>query len=269
MKILGVDFSSAPKRRKPITAAIGRYSAEVLSIERIDRLETLDAFERLLRLPGPWVGGFDFPFGLPREAVVALALPTEWRAMTLECLRRGKAEFKRRLDEYRESRARGEKYAKRAGDSASGAHPAVKLVNPPVGLMFFEGSPRLAAANLTVPRLARGDPARVALEAYPGMLVRRHLNIRDSYKNDQKSKQTRAQRIARREIVDAIKRGLPHDIRVKFSSVLERELLDDGSGDSLDAVICALQASWGHRRGAPGYGLPEHVDPVEGWIVSA
>jgi hypothetical protein len=30
-----------------------------------------------------------------------------------------------------------------------------------------------------------------------------------------------------------------------------------------------VQAAWAYRHGAPRYGLPEHLDPLEGWIVSA
>jgi hypothetical protein len=49
-------------------------------------------------------------------------------------------------------------------------------------------------------------------------------------------------------------------------------LVDDASGDALDAVLCLLQAAWGQQRyelGDPLYGLPAGMDPLEGWIVSA
>ena len=39
------------------------------------------------------------------------------------------------------------------------------------------------------------------------------------------------------------------------------------SGDTLDAVLCLLQAAW--ARTQPRWGLPPDVDPLEGWIVSA
>jgi hypothetical protein len=44
-------------------------------------------------------------------------------------------------------------------------------------------------------------------------------------------------------------------------------LLEDGSGDLLDAVICAAQAAWAAKR--PRYGLPEDAPSGEGWILSA
>jgi hypothetical protein len=269
LRILGVDFTSAPRRAKPITVAHGIFRESVLQVEEIENLEDFESFEALLRRPGPWVGGFDFPFGLPREAVEDLKWPTAWADLVRHCSEIGKQEFKRQLDRYRESRPPGKRYATRRGDAVSGAHPAVKLVNPPVGLMFFEGAPRLASANASVPSLSDGDPLRVALEAYPGLLIRKHLGIGDSYKNDQRTKQTAAHKAVRTRILHAIKTGSPLGIRVGLSVGLEQRTIEDGSGDSLDAVLCALQASWGQQHGKPQYGLPADVDSVEGWIVTA
>src|SRR5437879_8956473 len=75
MKIFGVDFTSAPCRRKAITVAAGRLKGMTLVIEGIERLETFSAFEALLARPGPWIGGFDFPFGLPAELCRDLGWP--------------------------------------------------------------------------------------------------------------------------------------------------------------------------------------------------
>jgi hypothetical protein len=46
-------------------------------------------------------------------------------------------------------------------------------------------------------------------------------------------------------------------------------LVLDGSGDSLDAVLCLVQAAWASVRGWPLFGLPADMDRLEGWIVSA
>jgi hypothetical protein len=46
----------------------------------------------------------------------------------------------------------------------------------------------------------------------------------------------------------------------------------DASGDTLDAVLCMVQAAWAAQRHAQGdalYGLPPDLDPLEGWIVTA
>ena len=70
--LYGVDFTSAPRRAKPITVARGCLDAggSVFRLEDVESIGDWSAFEAFLARPGPWVGGFDFPFGLPREPVV-------------------------------------------------------------------------------------------------------------------------------------------------------------------------------------------------------
>jgi hypothetical protein len=267
LRIYGVDFTSAPRRAKAITVASGVATRTTLNLKHIARLENFQQFEAFLRTPGPWVGGFDFPFGLARQAVADLAWPMEWPALLAHCAGLGRAEFKRILDAYRLTRPPGDRYAKRSGDLASGAHPSVKLVNPPVGLMFLEGATRIAAAGLHVPGLNRVMDTRIALEAYPGLLVRR-LGV-GSYKSDEAKKWTPARRGARRNILEALRRGEPMAIGLKVEPDLAKAMLRDGTGDLLDAAICAVQAHWGWLRAARNYGLPAAIDPLEGWIVSA
>ena len=50
---------------------------------------------------------------------------------------------------------------------------------------------------------------------------------------------------------------------------LELEVVADGSGDLLDAVICATQAAWGWARRKSNYGLPADAPAGEGWILTA
>lgn len=268
VKIYGVDFTSAPCARKQITVAVGRPNGKRLLIMELERLADFASFEKMLERPGPWVAGFDFPFGLARQAVVDLCWPLAWADLVAHCKTLGRAEFKRLLDAYRQSRPAGDRYAKRRGDAASGAHPSVKLVNPPVGYMFLEGASRLAAAGLHVPGLRTANTTRVALEAYPGLLVRR-LGLKDSYKSDAPGRWTRVRKAARAQILAELQAGRPLGIQLQLDAGLENEILEDGAGDSLDAVICAIQAHWGLLREDANYGLPTGVDPVEGWIVSA
>ena len=70
----GVDFSSAPTTRKPIVVARGQLLGRVLRLQRLESLPTMAGFEALLASPGPWLAAFDFPFGLPREFVLAQQL---------------------------------------------------------------------------------------------------------------------------------------------------------------------------------------------------
>lgn len=263
MRVFGVDFTCAPRKAKPITAAVATLSEDVLSLEHLERLETFEAFERLLARPGPWVGGFDFPFSLPLELSRDLGWPSDWARLVRHCAAMSRLEFRKRLDAYRETRKAGSRYAHRATDHPAGSSSPMKLVNPPVALMFHEGAPRLLAAGVFIPALLEGDRDRVALEAYPGLLVRKQLGVRDSYKSDTRSEQTPERRDVRNRIVENLAAGKPLGIRL----LADIDLVGDGSGDTLDAAICAVQAAWAARR--PGYGIPAHAPPGEGWIVTS
>lgn len=263
MRIYGVDFTCAPRRAKPITAACGCLQKNEFLLEKIERFESFDGFETLLARPGPWVGGFDFPFSLPGELARDLDWPQDWKALVRHCAAMPRREFREALDAYRNTRPAGRRYAHRATDLPAGSSSPMKLVNPPVALMFHEGAPRVLASGAHVPALLEGDSKRVALEAYPGLLVRKRLGIRESYKSDTRSEQTPARAAARGRIVRALKAGRPLGIKLKTRI----DLVADGSGDTLDAAICAVQAAW--AAGQPGYGIPDDVPEAEGWIITA
>ncbi|ROQ90895.1 DUF429 domain-containing protein [Desulfosoma caldarium] len=269
MKLYGIDFTSAPRRAKPITVAAGCLVDNRLLVEQLERLTDWSAFETFLRRPGPWLGGFDFPFGLPREAVIDLGWPSEsWAAMVAHCHALGKTAFRATLDAYRQSRPFGRRYAHRATDIAARSHSPLKLVNPPVGLMFLEGAPRLLAAGVHLPGLHTGDVTRVALEAYPGLLARR-LGA-SSYKNDTRRLQNHARQQARCEIVTRLQQGSPFTpFRLHGTQEVLTELIRDASGDALDAVLALVQAAQAWRSGPPSFGLPATFDPLEGWIIGA
>jgi len=154
----------------------------------------------------------------------------------------------------------------------------MKWVNPPVAYMLHAGVPALIDAGVCLPGLYVGDrldvdefarPRRIGLEAYPGLLAREVLG-RASYKSDDKARHT-PQRLANRErLVDALERGETRlDLRLTLTRQQRAQLIGDASGDSLDAVLCLVQAAWGNRFGWPWFGLPQPIDPLEGWIVSA
>lgn len=268
MHLLGVDFTCAPSKRKPVTVARGRLAGSVLRLDRLDSLPTLGGFEALLAEPGPWCGAFDFPFGLPRPFVDALQLGATAAAVAAEVHRRAPTRLAWRalIDEWGNGRPAGQRLLHRRAD---GAVPGIRSSSPlqtryvPVGFMWYEGFVRLLAAGVHVPRLHAGDPARVAVEGYPGLLAFELIGRR-SYKNS-----TEADRlIARKDIVDALEQGRTRlGLRLKLTPAQHEALVADASGDLLDAALCLLQAGWAATR--PEGGLPDDVDPVEGWIVSA
>lgn len=143
----------------------------------------------------------------------------------------------------------------------------MKWVNPPVAYMLHAGVPLLLDSGAHLPGLHDGDRSRVALEAYPGLLARELIGTRP-YKSDERARQDAPRLIARKDIVAALEHGRTRlGLRLKLSPALHEQLVDDASGDALDAVLCLMQAAW--AAGRPGWGLPANIDPIEGWIVSA
>ncbi len=266
-RLLGVDFSSAPTRRKPITLAQGQRQGQVLRLEGLLAFDSLASFGAHLALPEPWLGGFDFPFGLPRELVLSLGWPQNWPDLMKHYCQLSRAEIRNAFAGFCDARPVGGKFAHRACDIPAGSSPSMKWVNPPVAYMLHAGVPLLLQAGADLPGLHPGDKSRVALEAYPGMLAREFLGRR-SYKSDDASKQTPDRLIARKDLIDALEQGRSRlGLRLKLSHAQREAMVDDASGDRLDAVLCLLQVAWAQVQ--PGHGFPDVVDPLEGWIVSA
>ena len=273
-ELLGCDFSSSPSPRKPIVLAWGRLQQGRVQLLRLEQLPTLEAFSACMALEGNWIGGFDLPFGLPRELVQSLAWPTQWQACMDHYASLSRAEIRARFAAFCDARPVGGKFAHRATDRPAGSSPSMKWVNPPVAYMLHAGVPRLRAAGVYLPGLQKQSraTAKVALEAYPGLLAREILGQR-SYKSDARAKQTPERLIARKDLLNALELGQTRlGLRLKLSQAQHDTLVADASGDSLDATLALVQAAWAqaqHLAGAPLYGLPPDMDALEGWIVSA
>jgi hypothetical protein len=239
---------------------------------RLEPLETLHAFEVWLSKPKIWVGGFDLPFGLPRELVVHSGWPTTWLACMNHYAAQNRADLRNTFVAFCNARSAGGKFAHRTTDLPAGSSPSMKWVNPPVAWMMHAGVPALLRTGVHLPGLHAGDINRVALEAYPGLLAREILG-NTSYKSDDKKKQTPERLIARKDLITALEHGQTRlKLRLKLTHAQRDMLVADASGDSLDAVLCLLQAAWAQAQraaGAANYGLPKTMDPLEGWILTA
>jgi len=265
--LAGVDFTSRPTRRKPITVARGQASRNVVRLERVDTHESFDGFAAWLRTPGPWLAAFDFPFGLPRELVQALGWPLDWLPLMRHYAGLSRDEIRTRFAAFCDARPVGAKFAHRAADGPAGSSPSMKWVNPPVAYMLHAGVPLLIDAGVDLPGLHPGDAQRVALEGYPGLLARELIGRR-SYKADDKARQTPDRLIARKDLLDALEQGRSRlGLRLRLSHAQRDALVADASGDRLDAVLCLVQAAW--AAGQAGFGRPADADPLEGWIVSS
>ena len=277
--LLGCDFSSAPSRKKPIVIAFGSLSHGRVVLSKLLYIDSLEVFAEWLRQPGPWLGGFDLPFGLPRELVETLGWPTDWLACMTYYQSLSRDQIRAIFAAFCNARPVGGKFAHRATDFLAGSSPSMKWVNPPVAFMLHAGVPLLLQAGVHLPGLHPGvdrtdvhPSPRVALEAYPGLLAREVLGQR-SYKSDDRQRQTPERLIARKDLINALEQGNTRlGLRLKLSHAQHDALVDDARGDALDAVLCLIQVAWAQTRfeaGDSAYGLPANMDPLEGWIITA
>lgn len=232
---------------------------------------------------GQWVGGFDLPFGLPRELVQTLGWPTDWHACAQHYLAQPRSELREQFKAFCAARPVGGKFAHRAADGPAGSSPSMKWVNPPVAWMMHAGLPQLLAVGAAFP--AHGYPVaaplpggaavphRVALEAYPGLLARELLGGAISYKSDDATRQTPARTQARQHLLAQLVAGRTRlGLSVQLTPAQAQAMVADAQGDTLDALLALVQAAWcwrAHVRGHGRWGLPEGVDPLEGWIATA
>ena len=245
-----------------------------------------------------FVMGADFPLGLPRPFVQALANhgppslaqalnepaagPRDWPVDrligALHAQVANRAGFQRLIDDWgvgwHPQRGDGPKLLHRVTDNAS---PDARSTSPlqtryvPVGKMYFEGVHRLVQADLTLPGLRQGRPHHIALEAWPGLVAAQVLGRQRSYKNE--AADTPDRLIARMDLIDALEQGRsPWGLRLKLRPAQRDHLVQDHKGDRVDAVLCLLQAAWAHQRAEQGdvhWGLPKDTDPFEGWLLGS
>lgn len=283
--LLGLDFSCAPSRRKPLTLAWGRRAGDVVRLDRLDEIATLAGLEQVLHGTPDVLAACDFPFGLPRPFVQALCNhpPADFPVEHLAALRKAltekpgaghtaaetliralhahggdRAGFQRLVDGWGQNwdteRAPGPKLLHRPTDTAiqgiSSTSP-LQTRYVPVGKMYFEGLVRLVDADFTLPGLRQGRADALAFEAYPGFLSGEVLGRR-SYKSDATAppEQQQARLIARMDLVDALEQGRTRlKLRLKLTPGQRDFLVADAKGDRLDAALCLVQAAWAQRHG--------------------
>ena len=267
MLVGGVDFTCAPSRRKPITRADCRLVQGVLLLERIRPIPGFEAFEAMLAEFGPWIVGFDFPFGQSRRFVEGVGWPIDWQRCAEIAGALTRPAFVEVLEDYKRNRPVGDKEHRRVTDQRARSISPQKLYGVPVARMYHAGVPRIAAARVSIPPCRPTGDNRVVLEAYPALVARRFVG-RAGYKSDERAKQSPAHRIAREAIVAGLASALFRDA-YGFTVALEpdaaEDLVADATGDRLDALLCAVQAAW--ALGRPDFGIPADCDPLEGWIV--
>jgi hypothetical protein len=268
VRIYGLDFTSAPGRRKPLIVLGCTLSGDSLRVEDSETLTDFGGFEDFLRRQGPWVCGMDFPFGQPRSLVAALGWQASWEGYVGEVGKLPKEEFEEKVRADMATRPAGRKWRYRLADRRSGSSSAMMLFRVPVGKMFYQGAPRLLASGVRVEPCRRNGDERVAVEAYPAVVARRFLG-RTAYKRDA-APDTPERRSARETLLSGLESAVLREVygfAVEMNDHWREEFVRDPSADALDSLLCAVQAAWAYVRRDENYGVPPECDPDEGWIL--
>lgn len=267
MQIIGVDFTSSPRKAKPIVCAICELVGTRLELQEIRMLESFTTFEEFLNPEGEWLCGIDAPFSQPRRLLEDLELPLFWSGYVSAFAEMKREAFVNLLNAYREKQPIGQKEHLRTVDKLAKSISPMKLYGVPVGKMFFELAPRLLETPLNIPVLRPTSDRRTVLEVYPS-LVARALIGKQSYKNDTKKQQTKEKLEARALLVERLESSKLHTLYGVTLTLMKKQkmlLLNDSKGDVLDACLAAIQTAWAYRQ--EHFGFPNGVDRLEGWIA--
>ena len=271
MKITGIDFTSVPSRKKPITTVSCLLDGQALRVLEFTDLTDFQSFEDFLNSPGPWLAGLDFPFGQSRKLIENLGWPVSWAEYVELVAKMSREEFIDLLEAYKLPRAPGDKEHLREIDRLARSKSPQKLYGVPVGKMFFEGAKRLLNSPVSVLPVRPSDDNRIAVEAYPALVVRRWID-NQSYKSDTKAKQTDKLLQARKTVVNGIRSDefkAVYGFEIVCDDASIRHIIDDATGDQMDALLCAIQAAWAWQQREHNFGIPDVADTLEGWIPDA
>ena len=270
--VSGIDVTSAPSRRKPLTVAQGHWDGNVLHLESIELLESIGALKRHFdaidpRLPS--VTGLDCPLGQPRRLVENLGWPAEWEVTVERFAAMNREELLAFFEAYRAPRSPGDKQHRRLTDIATGGCSPMMVHGVPVGRMYHAVVPLLAGSTLNLlPCRPSSSPATV-LEVYPALLARQAAPGR-RYKSESDRQEGAAdRRDAREAILERLESG-GDSSPVGFPVRLPADRLgaiEDPKGDRLDAILAAASAAWAWSKRDEGWGFSSEFDPFEGAIV--
>ncbi len=226
----------------------------------------LQRFESMLTRPGPWLGVFDFPFGLARELVAARAWPLHWDELAAHLASLDAAELRAALRAFCAVRPRRSRLVLRVTERAAGAPAMMGRKGEPLALRFHAGAPLLGRANLTIPGIRAGDPLRIALEGSPALLAA--SVTRGVWRSGVRRGRGDVRELERERLVDALERGhTALGVRIRMARAERAAVVADDRGERLAALLCVAQAAWAAPR--TDFGLAAAIDPLEGWIVPA
>lgn len=267
MRIFGLDFTSSPKKSKPITIASCSLMGENLVIENIQFLSSTQALEDFLKTKGPWIAGIDFPFGEPQKFIQGINFPNKWEDYVIAFGNLSSDEFVALVNSYRATRQPGDKHHYRQTDRLAGALSPMMVYGIPVGRMFHLGAPKLLESHASILPCRWTNADRILVETYPALVARR-LNSRMKYKNEARDNQDLVK--CRQWIISQIRlQNLRREfnLTIQINDHVAHQCVQDHKGDNLDAVLSSIQAAWAYMNYPALMSKIDLASINEGWIM--
>jgi hypothetical protein len=222
MRVYGLDFTSSPKKGKPLTLAICTLDGSSLCVEDLCELgdKVTPPFadygawvkgEGRWKGEHTWVAGIDFPFGMPLAAVCRFgwgkdSAETSWEGYVRQLYKQHDSfsKFVTAIEEWdypnevSEAGNRIKVQFKRLTDQVAHAQSPMKVSdNPYPGAMFYQGCRALLESGINVPPLRNSRcHDKIVVEAYPRLVVQRFLPAQPAFAELVASKKAVAEEIS-------------------------------------------------------------------------
>ncbi len=253
MRIVGVDFTAAPSKRKPIVLASGALEGSRVTRVHLATLEKSLAFEYFLQERGFLRIGIDAPLSMPLEFLSSLGLAS-WEEGIEWVAKSDKKTYSAAIRQYANAHPAGQKEPKRACDRLHMAASPLKLFNPGVGWMHYALAYRLCLLKGHVLPFSTDTGTGAIVEVYPSVFAKKRIG-NASYKNDPAEDPDRVTR--RGILVNAL-----HEF-LEITPEIEARAIADSQGDVLDALIALAQTAFSLDE------VATQPSAQEGWIYGA
>ncbi|MBC8283965.1 MAG: GAF domain-containing protein [Nitrospinae bacterium] len=269
MKIFGINFTDNPDSKSPISIAHCVFKkSHGLSVNQVEFLSSISEFEDFLKQKGPWFAGVNFPIGQPKQFLEKMSLASEWNNYIKDIKKWNQAGFEKKVKQYTKKLPKGSKMPLRITDVFAGAESPLKITGNTSIHRFFEGSNCLLNSDASIlPCYPRKDN-RVVIETLPALVARRFM----IHESQGKRKKSELESVHKEVIKGLETPEFEHDFDFKLfiDDTLKLQCIEDTKGNSLDAILSAVQTGWSYSMGKPNYGIPDLQHPSiqsEGWII--
>ncbi|MEB3206008.1 MAG: DUF429 domain-containing protein [Vampirovibrionales bacterium] len=274
MLCVGIDFTSAPRKCKPITAVFAQRQSDRLLVTGLEHWVSFDALRQWLTtsVAQTWLCAIDAPLSFPYAFWEFFDWPADnWQRCAEKLSQLSMQAFEAMVAQYSQTQAPGQKLPMRPTDRLTKSSSPVRLYRVPVGRMAFRLWPILLESTVDIRPVHTSERPqhRTMIEGYPAMVARAFIG-KTPYKSELSCPdRSPSHRRARQMLLEAVQQDGCQDLygfRVDLPEAIASTMLEDFRGDSLDAMSCCMQAAWAASR--EDFGIPRNIKAAkEGWIV--